>query len=471
MTKKPTFSWTFILQFIILTFNVTFIVHMIYHKGELPTDIISMDFFKQYWELFFITILSIAATIRKVGDLHIRKEKDEELGISKSKLTNIVMMALVASIVADLHYIPAIVAAIVSINTDIIILALILVSIVILGAGISLALVITHQDDRKIWKRAISEHFGYWVIFGIAIFVMVVISCWITLHAEPTESKDIIIAMAVGALIANTFGTILVIWENKLEGEKKEKPFKPIYMYCLDLNQRVRLGDIENSHKDDDNKGCKGRADFLNKKLRIKWIKRVEIKDQGKHKQIIAKDKYQIKSLKIEFQETKEKEVIVKFNEGEIYRYQNDKKDKLYIKKKFKDTEIKAEVDKNGDFYSPESISSPDDLKIMRNIGILSDITAIVKMKVVDEDRGGINNAEIKIPELNWTIKTDKRGECKIPLPPRNNMKIKISSEELGSESENYINIYPNARQYMKFYLTGKKEEKKETSVKDNQKK
>lgn len=212
--------WTFILQFIILTFNVSFLVHIM-NVNDFGSSIPKGDieeFLKEFWELLLISVLSIATTLRKFADFSYRHEIDKEIGLDKklSKITDLVMMAMLASFVADLHYIPALVVAIgigggVSLlSSGGIILVLILAVVVFIVLEMSTRL---EEEKRRINYAQVG-------IFGFILFIILFVVGFLSLGLN--EEKHLIIAMAVGALIANTFGTIFVIWEKKLEGEKNE---------------------------------------------------------------------------------------------------------------------------------------------------------------------------------------------------------------------------------------------------------
>ncbi|PKP61104.1 MAG: hypothetical protein CVT88_00985 [Candidatus Altiarchaeales archaeon HGW-Altiarchaeales-1] len=249
---------TFVLQFMILTFNVTFLVHIMSVDASEISKIGFWEFFKTFWELLIIALLSIAATLRKFVDFLHRHQIDKEnrMDGKSSKITIIIMMALISSFVADLHYIPAIVAAGSMWNGEN--LLSLIFSVVVFAIIIFIILEIFARSEKTS-----SENRKTVMLFGIILFFILGGLAWLSLFLD--ETKDLIIAMSIGALVANTFGTILVMWEKKLEGENHEEMFSfslPIFLYRLDYKSinvdvpiKIKFGGNNIEAKTDD-KGC-----------------------------------------------------------------------------------------------------------------------------------------------------------------------------------------------------------------------
>ena len=95
---NPKISSTFLFQALTLTFNVSYITHI--YIGGLSTSITAN------WELFLVTTLSILTTWFKAAERQ-KFEKKEKIKY-KEKITNIITANLAFSLVADFHFIPAI---------------------------------------------------------------------------------------------------------------------------------------------------------------------------------------------------------------------------------------------------------------------------------------------------------------------------------------------------------------------------
>ncbi len=300
---KSIISWTFVLQFVILTFNATFLVHMIYigpSEISKPSEDI-VKFLGIFWELMLIAILSLAATLKKYSDM---KEEEKQKGTHPSKLLNIIMMATVASVVADLHYIPAIIGAIEYGFATWLAVIVGLFIIIVLSIVLYMALrhfeckylfnwddvtknnteiikflkeylkinwaenaeikkinnndnetinvakgtnTITLKLDKekkrmtleitggKTYNYTLKEESDKQNIYEDCTmpeptknlcwyFVLAIVGIVIGYYLLNLQKSDttltLILAMAIGALIANTFGIILVMWEKKIIGEK-----------------------------------------------------------------------------------------------------------------------------------------------------------------------------------------------------------------------------------------------------------
>ena len=96
----PKLSTTFLFQVLTLTFNISYITHIAI--GGMSTSI------PANWELFLVTALSLSTTWFKAAESQKFAEFTEKEIKDKDKITNIITSNLILSLVADFHFIPAI---------------------------------------------------------------------------------------------------------------------------------------------------------------------------------------------------------------------------------------------------------------------------------------------------------------------------------------------------------------------------
>ena len=91
-------STTFLFQALTLTFNISYITHI--YIGISSTSITAN------WELFIVTTLSLLTTWLKAKERQEFEEKEEIE--DKDKIVKIITVNTIFSLVADFHFIPAI---------------------------------------------------------------------------------------------------------------------------------------------------------------------------------------------------------------------------------------------------------------------------------------------------------------------------------------------------------------------------
>jgi len=266
--EKGGISWTFVFQALTLTFNLSFVVHLIL-AGELP--VLSLSFLGindsviiGCWELVLITFLSMLTTFWKL------KDYDECQRKGLKNLAAITMLAFVTSLVADLHFIPAL--SVINFPASF----MLMVGIVV---GVIAVVLILAALEKLEWKWEIFKNLKTFIVISSVLIIIAVgvgyelgseISklekpesgksvnktmeieikypeeCYIsdsekcyttgnqTRHLEipidvpmpkpKSEDFGTVLSLVMGALIANLISTILVIYEKILEGRRDEKP-------------------------------------------------------------------------------------------------------------------------------------------------------------------------------------------------------------------------------------------------------
>ena len=287
--EKGGISWTFVFQALTLTFNLSFVVHLIL-AGELPVLSLSFLGIKDSviigcWELVLITFLSMLTTFWKL------KDYDECQRKGLKNLAAITMLAFVTSLVADLHFIPAL--SVINFPASF----MLMVGIVV---GVIAVVLILAALEKLEWKWEIFKNLKTFVVIS-SVLIIIAVGFSYTLGSEvsklekqesgesivpmdidiaypkecrisesgkceindtethplkiPIEvttkqkSEDFgtVLSLVMGALIANLISTILVIYEKILEGRKDEKPesevkdkTQKIYEEIEDIEGRIK---------------------------------------------------------------------------------------------------------------------------------------------------------------------------------------------------------------------------------------